>query len=66
MILNSTKISAIRGAGAFRRFRDTIHRLGIQDHWYAHRRTALEKIGVDWLEEYQISYTREDDPGVAE
>jgi hypothetical protein len=28
---------AIRGSGAFRRFKDTLHNLGIQDAWYRYR-----------------------------
>lgn len=28
---------AIQGKGAFRRFKDTLHRHGIQDRWYAFR-----------------------------
>jgi hypothetical protein len=42
---------AIRGRGAFRRFKDTIRRLGREQAWYAHRDAALEEIARDWLEE---------------
>src|SRR5438093_9173263 len=37
-------LSAIRGAGAFRYFRDVIHRHGIQQDWYAFRTQALTDI----------------------
>jgi hypothetical protein len=48
--------AAIRGAGAFRMFRDTIGRMGIEDEWYAFRREAFEAIAVEWLEEHGIAY----------
>jgi GAF domain-containing protein len=47
---------AIRGSGAFRRFKDRIHELGIADQWYAYRAAALKKMAVDWCEENGLSY----------
>lgn len=52
--------SAIRGAGAFRHFKNTIYRLGIEKSWYRYRTEALDRIAIDWLDEHQISYTRDD------
>jgi hypothetical protein len=51
---------AIRGTGAFRHFKDTIHRLGIQESWYRFRDEALAGIAIDWLEEHGITYTRDE------
>ncbi len=48
-------LSAIRGAGAFRYFKDTIHRLGVADEWYAFKDKAYEEIARDWCEEHQIT-----------
>lgn len=48
---------AIRGSGAFRRFKDIIYRRGIEDQWYAFRFNALAAIAVRWLEEHGIPYT---------
>ncbi len=50
---------AIQGQGAFRRFKDAIHRLGIADRWYEFRNAALKEIAIDWCKEYEIPY--EDD-----
>jgi hypothetical protein len=52
-------IYAIRGSGAFRRFKEAIHRLGISDDWYLFRDAALEAIAIDWLEEHRIEYIRD-------
>jgi hypothetical protein len=58
-------LSAIRGKGAFRYFKDTIHRWGIQDRWYQFKTTALEQIAAKWLDEHGIAYRREEDPASA-
>jgi hypothetical protein len=49
-------LDAIHGAGAFRSFRSTIRRLGIEDEWFAFRQSAFEEIAKDWLEAHDISY----------
>jgi len=49
---------AIRGRGAFRYFKDSIHRLGIQQDWYDFRTAAFERIAADWLDEHGVPYTR--------
>ena len=49
-------LKAIRGSGAFRYFRDTIRRLGIEDQWYRFRDATLEAIAKEWLEANNISY----------
>ena len=48
----------LSGSGAFRRFKDAIHRHGIADDWYAYRQRAFEEIAVDWLEENGIPFVR--------
>src|SRR5215475_1773361 len=47
--------NAIRGRGAFRYFKDTIHRQGIVAEWHRYRDAAVVKIVIDWLEEYGIA-----------
>lgn len=49
----------ISGAGAFRRFKDAIHRMGIADDWYAFKQKAYEEIAIEWLEENGIPFTRD-------
>ena len=36
--------NAIQGSGAFRRFKDSIHKHGVADDWYKHRDDALKEI----------------------
>jgi len=47
---------AIHGRGAFRMFKNEVHRLGIQDDWYSYRDDALKRIAADFLEEHGIPY----------
>jgi Uncharacterised protein family (UPF0158) len=49
-------LDAIHGAGAFRMFRSTIRRLGIENSWYKFRDEALAKIARNWLEEHKLPY----------
>lgn len=49
-------LDAIRGRGAFRRFKDAIWRMGIEDDWYRFRDQELAEIGIAWLKERGISY----------
>ena len=46
---------AIANRGAFRRFKDLIHRLGIQNDWYSYKEQALRRIAIDWCEENGIA-----------
>ena len=45
---------AIRGKGAFRYFKDTAHRLGLLEEWYAYRENAMKEFIQDWAEANQI------------
>jgi hypothetical protein len=51
--------AALHGRGAFRRFKDTVRRLGIADKWYQFRQTALEEIAIEFLEAHGIAFHRE-------
>lgn len=59
--LRETLQTAIRGRGAFRRFKELIHERGLAEAWYEYRQRALEDIAADWLETHGIAYTREED-----
>lgn len=48
--------SAIRGKGAFRRFKDTLHRFGIEQKWYSFYEDALRHIAIRWCEDEGIEY----------
>jgi len=50
---------AIKGKGAFRCFKDTLHRLGLQDQWYRHRDEAMKAFVIAWAQQNHVPY--EDD-----
>lgn len=58
--LRETLLSLIRGSGAFRRFKDAIHKYGIVEDWYEFRYAALREIAIEWLDANNISYTPDD------
>jgi len=49
-------LQLIKGSGAFRRFKNAIHSIGIEKAWYEFKRSELEKIAIEWLEENEIPY----------
>ena len=50
-------LRALHGKGAFRYFRDQLHRLGRDEEWFRFRQQAFERIAIDWLEANGIPYT---------
>lgn len=48
--------SAIQGKGAFRRFKDTVNHLGIDQEWYDFQSTAYKRKAARWCEENGIEY----------
>lgn len=46
--------NAIRGRGAFRRFKDKIYELGIEKDWYKYQEETYEKIAREWCERKNI------------
>ena len=49
-------LDAIRGSGAFRRFKSMADRHGLIEDWYNFRDEAYEEIAKGWLEEHEIAY----------
>ena len=47
---------AIQGRGAFRRFKDQVVRLGIDQEWYAVRDAAYKRKAAEWCEENEVEY----------
>jgi hypothetical protein len=47
-------LHAIHDAGAFRNFKDTLRRHGIESDWFAFRAEALRQIALNWCEENHI------------
>ena len=54
--LQDELLYAIRGSGAFRRFKDAIYRKEIQDDWYRFRNEALKRVATDFLESEGIPW----------
>jgi hypothetical protein len=48
---------AIHGKGAFRRFKDEIHRFGVQQQWYDYRHAELVRIAKEWCQANGIEFT---------
>lgn len=47
----------IQGRGAFRRFRDAVHRYRLGDQWWDFKKNALKIIAIEFLEEEGIPWT---------
>ena len=45
---------ALQGRGAFRRFKDELYELGLEQKWYKYRDQAYEKLARKWCEEHGI------------
>ena len=54
--LQDELLRAIRGSGAFHRFKDAIHRKEIQDDWYRFRDESIKDIAIDFLESEGIAF----------
>jgi len=48
---------AIRGRGAFRRFKDRVQAYGMAEDWYRCRDAALREIAMAWCEAHGLQYT---------
>ena len=48
---------AIRGRGAFRRFKDRLQLYEMAEEWYRYRDVALREMAIAWCEEHGIQYT---------
>jgi hypothetical protein len=53
-------LDAIRGRGAFRRFKDTAFDLGVIEQWYEYKDKCYEGIAIAWCQEHDIEYERGD------
>ena len=46
----------IQGRGAFRRFRDSVFRMGIDQQWYDYQMAAYKRKAAEWCEDNGIEY----------
>ncbi|MDQ0257040.1 hypothetical protein J2S74_004485 [Evansella vedderi] len=49
-------LQAIRGKGAFRRFKDNVTRLGIVEQWYDYRDLCYKEIAKEFCQNNNIDY----------
>jgi hypothetical protein len=49
-------LDAIRSKGAFRRFKDKVIHLGIDEKWYAYRDQSYKQIAIDWCRDNKVEY----------
>lgn len=54
--LSGMMCSAIRGSGAFRRFKENILQFEIEEDWYRFRDAALKEIAIEWCKENGIEF----------
>ena len=50
---------AIRGRGAFRRFKDMVDRMGILQRWYDFQSEYYRKLAAQWCQEHGLEYEEE-------
>ena len=55
--MREERCEAIRGRGAFRRFKDRVHVYRLTEAWYRYRDAALREIAMVWCDEHGIPYT---------
>ena len=51
--------NALKGRGAFRRFKDMLNRYGIADEYYAYRHIFYTEIAKEWCQNHDIAFCRE-------
>jgi hypothetical protein len=56
--LPETLLDIIHGSGAFRRFKNFVHRYGIQQQWYDYRDREIEAIVANWLDAQGIAHEK--------
>jgi len=49
-------LTALRGRGAFRYFKDTVYRLGLIKSWYAFRDECYREVARAWCETHGVEY----------
>jgi len=47
---------AIHGKGAFRRFKQIVHQLGMEDQWYTFQDSYYRNLAVEWCSIHDIDY----------
>ncbi|SFF86175.1 Uncharacterised protein family (UPF0158) [Halobacillus alkaliphilus] len=56
--IHNDLLRAIRGKGAFRRFKDQIVTYGVGDQWYEYKDEQYRSLAIEWCEENNIPYKK--------
>lgn len=51
-------LDAIAGRGAFRAFKNLVHRYGLEQSWYGYRTREIERFVAEWLDAQRIAYDK--------
>jgi hypothetical protein len=54
--VSNVLLDKIRGSGAFRRFKETVYRYGIEKDWFRFKDEAYKEIAISWLESQGFEY----------
>jgi len=54
--LSDSMYRSIKGRGAFRRFKDNIHRYDVAEEWYRYRRQEIRDMAIEWCELNGVTY----------
>jgi len=57
--LRDTMYRAIKGSGAFRRFKDSILRFELEGEWYKYRDQKIKEVAIEWCQAHEISFVEE-------
>ncbi len=49
----------IKGSGAFRRFKDAIYPLGVDQQWFKYKDDKYRELAIDWCNEKNLEYTED-------
>jgi len=55
-VIRNKLLGAIKGKGAFRRFKEKIIDFGIQENWYSFRDKRLKEIAINWCNDNNIDF----------
>lgn len=47
---------AIRGRGAFRRFKDMVYELNLENQWYQFEADTYKKLAIQWCQDNHVDY----------
>lgn len=50
---------AISGRGAFRRFKDEVYELGLEQKWYKYRDSEYKKLAIEWCEKNNLEIIKD-------